>query len=202
MIEQFRDGVFFVALAPITDSGLVASTIAKSLGFPETPGRSIVDSLKEYLKFKALLLLLDNFEQVIAAAPLVADLLIACTGLKILVTSREGLHISGESEYPVPPLELPALSQLPSLESLTRFAAVELFIQRAKAVKPISGYERNSSGGCRNLLSVGRFAAGDRVGGGAHQVIAAAGHARPPRTSTGIFDGRRTQSASAPANTA
>ncbi len=83
-----------------------------------------------------MLLLLDNFEQVISAAPLVAELLVACSELKIIVTSREGLRISGEREYPVPPLALPDLTQLPSLESLSQYAAVELFIQRAKAVKP------------------------------------------------------------------
>ena len=83
-----------------------------------------------------MLLLLDNFEQVISAAPLVAELLVACSELKILITSREGLRISGESEYLVPPLALPNLKQLPSLESLSQYAAVELFIQRAKAVKP------------------------------------------------------------------
>jgi predicted ATPase/Tfp pilus assembly protein PilF len=136
MIEHFLGGVFFVALAPITDPGLVASTIANTLGIPETSGRSIVDSLKEYLKIKSLLLLLDNFEQVILAAPLVAELLVTCSELKILITSREGLHISGEREYAIPPLELPNLTQLPSLESLSRYAAVDLFIQRATKVKP------------------------------------------------------------------
>ncbi|HEX7976441.1 MAG TPA: tetratricopeptide repeat protein [Anaerolineales bacterium] len=136
MIEHFQDGVFFVALAPITDPGLVASTIAQALGIPETVGRSIFDSLKDYLQSKSLLLLLDNFEQVILAAPLVAELLVACREVKILATSREALRISGEHEYLVPPLELPNLAQLPSLESLSQFAAVELFILRAQAVKP------------------------------------------------------------------
>ena len=136
MLEQFQDGVFFVALAPITDPGLVASTIAQALGIIETAGRSMVDSLKDYLRNKSLLLFLDNFEQVILAAPLVAELLVACSKLKIMITSREGLRISGEREYPVPPLALPDLTRLPSLESLSQFAAVELFIQRARAVKP------------------------------------------------------------------
>ena len=86
-----------------------------------------------------MLLLLDNFEQVVSAAPLVAELLVDCSELKILITSREGLRISGESEYPVPPLALPDLKQLPPLKSLSQYAAVELFIQRAKAVK--SGFK-------------------------------------------------------------
>ena len=136
MIEQFPDGVFFAALAPITDSGLVASTVAQSLGISEVAGRSILDSLKDYLQNKSLLLLLDNFEQVIAAAAVVADLLKAGAGTKILVTSREALRVSGEVEYFVPPLPLPNLTQLPSAESLSQYAAVELFVQRAQLVKP------------------------------------------------------------------
>jgi predicted ATPase/class 3 adenylate cyclase/Tfp pilus assembly protein PilF len=136
MSAHFHNGVFFVPLAPITDSRLVASTIAQALGITETPGRSILDNLKDYLQSKSLLLLLDNFEQVIEAAALIADLLAECKDLKMLVTSREGLRISGEREYPVPPLALPDLSRLPSPESLSKFAAVELFVQRAQMVKP------------------------------------------------------------------
>ncbi|HEX9386667.1 MAG TPA: tetratricopeptide repeat protein [Anaerolineales bacterium] len=136
LIDQFQDGVFFVALAPITDPGLVASTIAQSIGISETAGRSIMDSLKDYLQGKSLLLVLDNFEQVISAAPLVAELLKSGSGLKILVTSREALRISGEREYFVPPLALPNLTQLPSVESLSQYTAVELFLQRAQLVKP------------------------------------------------------------------
>jgi predicted ATPase/class 3 adenylate cyclase len=135
MLEYFRDGVFFVALAPITDPGLVPSTIAQSLGITETAGKSILESLKDYLLNKALLLVLDNFEQVISAAPLIAELLTASKELKILATSREGLRVSGEHEYAVPPLELPNLTQLPPPETLTQYTAVRLFIQRAQAVK-------------------------------------------------------------------
>ena len=136
IIEHFHEGVFFVALAPITDPGLVPSTIAQSLGISEVAGRSIVDSLKDYLQNKSLLLLLDNFEQVIPAAPIVAELLSVGSGLKALVTSREAMRISGEREYLVPPLALPNLTQLPSVESLSQYTAVQLFLQRAQAVKP------------------------------------------------------------------
>lgn len=136
MLESFQDGVFFVALAPISDPGLVASTIAQALSVSETAGKSIVDSLKDYLQSKSSLLLLDNFEQVISAAPLVSELLTAGSELKILVTSREGLRVQGEHEYAVPPLPLPNLTELPSLEALTQYAAVGLFVQRAQAVKP------------------------------------------------------------------
>ncbi len=136
MIEHFKDGLFFVALAPITEPDLVASTIAQSLGIIKSSGRSIMDSISDHLHNKSLLLLLDNFEQVITAAPLVIELLAAGSELKVLITSREGLRISGEREYPVPPLSLPNLKQLPPLESLSQYPAVELFIQRAKVVKP------------------------------------------------------------------
>ena len=135
LLEQFQDGVFFVALAPITDPGLVPSTIAQSLGVTEAAGKSVTESIKDYLQSKSLLLVLDNYEQVISAAPLVAELLTASKELKVIVTSREGLRVRGEHEYFVPPLELPDLAQLPSLETLTQYTAVELFIQRAQAVK-------------------------------------------------------------------
>lgn len=136
LIQEFPDGVYFVALAPIGEPALVAPTIAQTLGVRESAGRSILASITEYLQPKTILLVLDNFEQVIAAAPLVADLLAACRQLSILVTSREALHVRGEREYPVPPLALPNLTQLPPLESLTEIPAVELFVERAQAVKP------------------------------------------------------------------
>lgn len=135
MLQDFH-GVFFVPLAAILDPGLVAATIAQTLGLAETPGRSILDSLKEYLQNKPLLLVLDNFEQVISAAPLISELLAACSRLKIVVTSREALRVSGEHEYLVPPLPLPEPSQMSSLDALSQNASVQLFVQRAQAVKP------------------------------------------------------------------
>ena len=136
MIELFPAGVFFVALTSISDPGLVASTIAQALGISETAGQTILDSLKDYLRGKSALLVLDNFEQVIPAAPLVADLLAACSKIKVLITSREGLRLSGERRYPVPPLALPDLTRLPPLESLSQYASVELFVHRAQSIKP------------------------------------------------------------------
>lgn len=136
LIEEFRDGVFFVALAAIRQPELVAPTIAQTLGVTERAGHSILNTLKEYLQLKNILLILDNLEQVIAAAPLVVELLAACSQLTILVTSREALRVRGERDYPVPPLPLPNLTALPPLEFLEQYPAVELFIQRARAVKP------------------------------------------------------------------
>lgn len=136
LIQDFPDGVYFVALAPLTEPALVAPTIAQTVGVRESAGRSILANLQEYLQPRNILLVLDNFEQVISAAPLVVELLAACPQLSILVTSREALHVRGEREYPVSPLALPNLTKLPPLESLTENPAVELFIERAQAVKP------------------------------------------------------------------
>jgi predicted ATPase/class 3 adenylate cyclase len=134
--ERYPAGVFFVGLATVRDPKLVASAIAQALGIAEIAGRSVVESLKDYLRSKSMLLLLDNFEQVMGAAPLIADLLAACGQITLLVTSREALRLSGERVFRVPPLDGPDPAALPSLASLSRFAAVELFVQRAQAIKP------------------------------------------------------------------
>ena len=136
MLDDFEDGVFFVNLAPINDSALVVSSIAQTLDVRENAGRALLDSLTDYLSGKKMLLLLDNFEQVVEAAPNVAQLLSASPHLKVLVTSRIALHLRGEKEYPVPPLDLPDALNLPPLERLTQYEAVRLFIERATDVKP------------------------------------------------------------------
>jgi predicted ATPase/class 3 adenylate cyclase len=136
IIDEFDDGAFFVSLAPTVDPALLASSIVQALGIPESPTKSVPESLKDHLREKKVLLVLDNFEQVVDAAPFVADLVRTCSRLKVLVTSRVVLRLSGEREYPVEPLGLPDLKHLPSVESLSQYAAVELFIQRALAVKP------------------------------------------------------------------
>jgi predicted ATPase len=133
--EGFADGVYFVALAPISDPALVLSAIVQTLGVRESGGTTLLDGLKEYLREKRLLLVLDNFEQVVAAAPFIAALLAAAPHVKVLVTSRAALHLSGEREVAVPPLALPDRTRLPSLERLTQYEAVRLFIERAQAVK-------------------------------------------------------------------
>jgi predicted ATPase len=136
LLEDFENGVCFVPLAAIRDPALMASSIARTLGIQEKAGQVLLDSLKESLQDKQMLLLLDNFEQVVAAAPLIAELLAACPCLKCLVTSRVVLHLSGEHEFPVPPLALPDPRGLPAIDTLSQYAAVELFIQRALAVRP------------------------------------------------------------------
>ena len=136
LLEEFEDGVFFVALAPVSDPTLVAPTIAQTLHVKETGDQTLLESLKGYLRDKEALLLLDNFEQVGEASPLVGALLGAAPGLKMLVTSREMLHVYGEKEFPVSPLALPDRKHMPPLEQLTQYEAVRLFIERAKDVKP------------------------------------------------------------------
>ncbi len=105
--------MFFVALSTISDPSLVASAIADTLGVRDAGGRPRLDILKDYLRGKQLLLVLDNFEQVLPAAPLVADVLAGSPRLKVLVTSRAVLHLRGEHEFPVPPLALPDRGRLP-----------------------------------------------------------------------------------------
>ncbi len=136
VLEDFHDGVYFVDLAPISDPELVPATIAQVLGVRDQGSRPLLDLLKDYLREKQLLLLLDNFEQVIPAAKAVSDLLSTARKLKVLVTSREVLHLRGEQDFPVPPLAVPNRKPLPPLERLTQYEAVRLFIERAQLVKP------------------------------------------------------------------
>ncbi|MGH2749528.1 MAG: adenylate/guanylate cyclase domain-containing protein [Actinomycetota bacterium] len=133
---EFPDGIFFVALAAIVDSELVPSTIAEALSLREKGTQPIIDIVKDYLEHKRTLLLLDNFEQVVAAAPLVSELLGAAPELKVIVTSRASLRVSGEQEYLVPPMNMPDPQRLPELESLQGYESIMLFLQRARALKP------------------------------------------------------------------
>jgi predicted ATPase/class 3 adenylate cyclase len=158
MRDEFADGICFVNLAPILDSNLVLPSIAQALGVREAGSQPLLRRLQDELRDQQLLLLLDNFEQVGAAAPQIAALLEACAQLKALITSRHALHLRGEKEFPVPPLPLPPITghrppttedvggevigyRSPALSRVegsvvTRYAAVDLFIQRARDVKP------------------------------------------------------------------
>jgi predicted ATPase len=131
LIDDFPDGVYFVDLAPIREPTLVISAIAQTLGMRGIGNQPLVTQLQQFLDDKRMLLLLDNFEQVLDAAPLLAELLATASRLKLLVTSREVLHLRGEKEMAVPPLALPDRAQLHPLDQLSQYAAVALFIQRA-----------------------------------------------------------------------
>jgi predicted ATPase/DNA-binding CsgD family transcriptional regulator len=136
LLDEFTDGVYFVSLAAISDPYLVIPTIAETLGIREVGDRILLDLLKAYLHDKSMLLLLDNFEQVITASVPVADLLAACSYLKMVVTSRAVLHVLGEQEFPVPPLTVPDPKHLPDLVALSQYEAVTLFLQRVNAALP------------------------------------------------------------------
>jgi predicted ATPase/transcriptional regulator with XRE-family HTH domain len=135
LIDKFADGVYFVSLAPVHDSALVLSTIVQTLGLKSTHEQRDDELLSAYLYEKSVLLILDNFEQALPATKAIAELLKFTTSVKILVTSRTLLHLSGEHEYVVPPLTLPDLTLAVNPVNLADSSAVRLFVQRAQAVR-------------------------------------------------------------------
>lgn len=136
LCDAFADGVYFVSLAPLNDLNLFIPTIAQALGLGEQGEQPLLKLLFTFLQGKQLLLLLDNFEHIIKAAHVLPQLLQQSPQLKILVTSRQVLRLRLEYEFPVSPLALPDLKQLPGVEQLARYAAVDLFAKRAQAIKP------------------------------------------------------------------
>ncbi|HKF37233.1 MAG TPA: NB-ARC domain-containing protein, partial [Ktedonobacteraceae bacterium] len=136
MRNAFAAGVCFIPLAKISDPTLVIPAVAQELGIQEKRERSIFEQVQVWLREKQFLLLLDNFEQVVAAAPLIEDLYASCPLLKVIVTSRAVLHVQGEQEFPVPPLALPDLRKGSEDWVLSPSAAVTLFVQRAQSTLP------------------------------------------------------------------
>ena len=155
LLGEFAGGAFFIDLSAVSDPELVASAVAQPIGIKETGSTPLKESLKEHLREKQMLLVLDNFEQVADAAPLVAELLSSSPRLKMLVTSRVLLHLSAEHEYVVPPLALPDALLPASVEELANYAAVALFVKRAQASKPAfslnEGNARSVADVCRRL---------------------------------------------------
>jgi predicted ATPase/class 3 adenylate cyclase len=133
--DDYADGVAFVGLAAISDPRLVPSTIRQALGLAEQQAGAAMETLVDRLKGREVLLVLDNFEQVAAAASTVGELLEAVPGLTMVVTSRIALHLTGEQEFAVPPLSVPTAADATDLSSLSRSDAVALFVQRARAVR-------------------------------------------------------------------
>src|SRR5437899_6973438 len=139
LCEWFPGGIYFVPLSPLNDPSLIASVIVQTLGIREAGGQSPLEILKKNFQdslCEPMLFLMDNFEHLVQAAPTVAELLALGPNLKILVTSRSALHVYGEHEFPVPPLALPDSRSASSVEPLSQYPAVALFIQRAVAAKP------------------------------------------------------------------
>jgi predicted ATPase/class 3 adenylate cyclase len=136
LLLDFKDGACFADLSSVTDPALVPSVLAKALEVREVAGRAILEAVQEHLRDQELLLVVDNFEQVAEAAPLLEQLLVAAPKLKLLVTSRAVLSLRGEQAYVVPPLDLPDPRRLPDAAALGRFEAVRLFTERARAAAP------------------------------------------------------------------
>jgi predicted ATPase/transcriptional regulator with XRE-family HTH domain/Tfp pilus assembly protein PilF len=137
--DRFPEGAYFVDLAPITDHTLAVPEIARTLGLRESGDRPLLDIVAEHLRDRQLLLVLDNFEQIMPAAGAVARLMQSAPELALLVTSRELLRLRGEKDFPVPPLSLPDLQYAPTPERVTQYEAVRLFVDRAADAR--SGFE-------------------------------------------------------------
>ena len=135
-LTVFPDGSFYVPLAAVSDPRLIATTVCRALSIREVPGETALQSLQEYLHDRRVLLILDNFEQVLDGAPLVGEILDAAPGAKVVVTSRSPLGLSGEQEFSIPPLEVPPTDPPPDRETLLACEAVALFVARARASDP------------------------------------------------------------------
>jgi predicted ATPase/DNA-binding XRE family transcriptional regulator len=156
--QHFPDGSVVVALASLSSPDLVIATVVWSLGLRETKSQSSHEVLSTYLRDKQLLLVLDNLEHVLAAAPEVAELMEVCPDLCVLVTSRAPLHLRGEHEYPVPPLTLPASTKSPEIEDVSNSASGRLFVERAKEASPTFELTAENAGAvasiCRRLAGL------------------------------------------------
>ena len=161
--------------------------IAQELGIPEIGTQPLFEQVKVSLQDKQLLLILDNFEQVVSASPQVEELLAACLSLKIVVTSRAVLHLQAEHEFTVPPLALPNLNQLPEYEALSHYAAVSLFVRRAQAILPaFQVTPANARPIAEICVRLERITAGHRTGGSPYQTVATTG---TPGTAHAAFAG-------------
>ncbi|HYI16472.1 MAG TPA: helix-turn-helix domain-containing protein, partial [Thermomicrobiales bacterium] len=136
MLDAFPDGVFLVDLSPVRDAAQVVAVIAQTIGIGESSGRALLDTLSDSLCNRHMLLIVDNLEHVVDAAPALAELLAACPRLSLLATSRMRLRLRGEHDYPVRPLELPDAATHPTPGTLSQSAATELFVRRAREVLP------------------------------------------------------------------
>ncbi len=143
--EHYSDGVWFVSLAPVRDPDLVVTTIAQAFGIRETSGQPLTASLMMAIGDRQALIVIDNFEQVVLAAPLLSDLLGNCPRLSVLVTSRIPLHLYGERVIAVPPLAVPDPDQLASYDRLHAVAAVQLFVSRAQAAQSTFALTQNNA---------------------------------------------------------
>jgi predicted ATPase len=136
LLDEFPDGIFFVGLGTVAGVGAVARAVAQALGVLDLTDHSPEDGISEYLRPQRVVLIIDNFEHLLPEAPTVIRILTACPEVKVLVTSRARLRVSGEQEYPVTPLPIPDLRRLPPAALLARYPAVTLFVERAGRTRP------------------------------------------------------------------
>ena len=202
-VDRFPDGVWFVGLSAITDPELVAPTVAKVLNVREAGDQPIPDRLQAELREKRLLLVLDNFEQVVEAAPFVAELLGACPGLTVLVTSRMRLRVSGEHEYAVSPLRLVELDGQLSVEAVRGADAVRLFVARAHAIQgDFALTSENFAAVAQICTRLDGLPLAIELAAAWIKMLSPAGVARAPGAAITAPDGRRTGSAGSPADDA
>ncbi len=200
--DAFADGVIFVELAALGDPRLVPATIAREVGLQEFGERPLPESLIAFLREKRTLLVLDSFEHVAAAAPLVTDLLGACRRLAVLATSRARLDLREEREVVIAPLALPDPANLSHPMSVAESPAVALFTQRARRRGGLCAHRRQRARGSRDLPAPGWAAARPRVGRPVDQAPAAGGPAGAPGATPALVDEPGPGSAAAPADVA
>ena len=145
VMDGFPDGIWFVRLAPVSDPALVPSTIAQTMGLVVPPDRTPLDHVVQHLRTRRVLLVIDNFEQVVAAAMDLARIVAECPQVKLVVSTRIVLRVTGEQEYPVPPLTLPDPGDVPDVAELSRAEAVQLFIERARGARPDFGLTQENA---------------------------------------------------------
>ena len=203
-IDDFADGVWLVELAPLTDQRLVPQAVAKVLGLTEEPGVALAETLTRNLKAKELLLILDNCEHLVeGSARLAHALLAACANVRILSTSREALRVPGETAYRVRSLATPDPKAPARVEALTRYAAVQLFVDRAVAAQSaFQVNDRERACGRQHLPPPGRHTAGDRAGGSACAVDVGRRDEPAARPALPPVDGRLAHRAPAAADAA
>jgi predicted ATPase len=152
--EMFADGVWFTGLAPLSDAALVPQATAAALGLREQPGYPILETIREAVRDRRMLLVLDNCEHLVEACAQVADTLLrGCPGLTILATSREPLRIAGETAWPVPPLSVPTRSEARNLDALLACEAIELFVQRAQSAAPAFALTEMNAGAVAEICA-------------------------------------------------
>jgi predicted ATPase len=145
LLDRFPHGVWFIELAPLTDADLIPQTILSAIGISEQSGQPL-EVLRDYLREKKILIVLDNCEHLLQASATVASILLkAAPGLNVLASSREALGVPGEASYPVPSLSLPDIKHVPAIEQLSQYEAVRLFIERASLVAPHFAADNSSA---------------------------------------------------------